>query len=114
MIRAIADNSGISTDRITNDTTPVLTVVAEPGASLRVEQNGVVISKAYTVVESANSPGTYTISFTEVLDDGSYGVRVIDRAGNTSNLLAGDQPFNYRIDSTRWRPKSARPWAMVW
>jgi hypothetical protein len=100
-ITAIDVNSGSTADRITNDNTPVLTVTAEAGAMLKVGQNGVETTVPYTVVESSTTPGSYTITFSESLADGTYGVRVTDQAGNASALLDGTQTYKFVIDTIK-------------
>ena len=93
-IVTLADDTGSSgADRITQDATPTMTVTAEPGATLKVGQNGVETTAAYTAVESTTSPGSYTIAFTGNLADGTYGVRVIDAAGNKDETAADAAKF---------------------
>jgi hypothetical protein len=93
-IVTLADDTGSSgADRITKDATPTMTVTAEPGATLKVGQNGVETTAAYTAVESTTSPGSYTIAFTGNLADGTYGVRVIDAAGNKDETAADAAKF---------------------
>jgi Bacterial Ig-like domain/RTX calcium-binding nonapeptide repeat (4 copies) len=100
VIMGISENSGATSDRVTNDNTPTLTVTAEAGLTLRVGTGGQAIDSTlypYTVVESPS--GTYTITFTGALPDGGYGVVAVDGAGNVSAATAGTTS-SFRIDTT--------------
>ena len=101
-ITAIEVNSGSTSDRVTSDTTPVLTVAAESGANLLIGQNGVAIdSSLYTVAESGSSPGTYTITVGPAgLAEGGYGLVAIDAAGNKSATPVSGSAATFLIDAT--------------
>ena len=92
--------TGSETDHLTFDPMPTLHVSAEPDAKLVVGQNGVETDTPYYVIEDPDAPGSYTITFTGELADGTYGVRVIDEAGNKSALADGPQPYKFVIDTT--------------
>ena len=94
VITALSDDSGTAGDRLTN-TTPVLTVTAETGATLVVSQasnavggSSVAITTPYTFTENA---GVYTVTFSSALADGSYGLTAVDAAGNSSTAPVGLQ-----------------------
>jgi hypothetical protein len=96
-IVALVDDTGaLGNDRVTRDTTPLLTLTAEPGATLKVGQDGIETTVAYSVTE--DTPGHYTIAFTGNLSDGTYGVRVIDAAGNKDATVSSGAKFT--IDTT--------------
>ena len=101
-VTAIEVNSGSASDRVTSDTTPVLTVTAESGATLLIGQNGVAIdSSLYTVAESGSSPGTYTITVGPAgLAEGGYGLVAMDAAGNKSATPVSGSAATFLIDAT--------------
>ncbi len=100
VITGIADDTGVSsTDRVTNDTTPVLTVQAEAGSFIRIGRDGSPLPlNSYVVTEV--SSGEYTVTFNEPLVDGGYGVSVVDAAGNISLTPQPGQSSTFRIDTT--------------
>lgn len=73
-------DSGIQGDNTTNDTTPTLTGVAEPGATITIQKNGVTVATAV-----ADSTGSWSAT-TSTLLSGANTLSIIatDRAGNTS------------------------------
>ncbi len=77
---AIGSNSGITGDTLTNDATPSLSGIAEPGATVTLTLNG----RSITVPTDADGQWTYTP--TDNLADGTYPVTVTvtDQHGNTS------------------------------
>ncbi|WP_305607344.1 Ig-like domain-containing protein, partial [Rhodoferax sp.] len=101
VITAINTDTGFVGDHLTSDTTPTLTVSAEPGASIKLGQNGVEVSPgSYSVTESTTTPGSYDVTVTGTLADGIYGLRVIDAAGNLSpDLVQGDSAL-FMVDTT--------------
>jgi large repetitive protein len=104
-IISITDNSGNATDRLTNDTMPVIVVKAESATVIKVgTAPDSPITSAYSVAESTNGDGTsnYTVTFTEALGDGGYGFASIDAAGNKSaSTGAGvDGPNKFKVDNT--------------
>ncbi|MBI4986103.1 MAG: Ig-like domain-containing protein [Rhodocyclales bacterium] len=98
-ITAVVDNGGVTTDRITNDSTPVLTVTAETGGSLALyQQNGTAVSaSAYSVTETA---GTYTVTVNTQLAAGGYGLVATDAAGNVSAAPTAGTSATFTIDLT--------------
>ena len=85
-IDSITAVSGPVTTRITNSGKPVLTVRADPGATLKLgAQDGSLVDEAtYSVVESTQEPGLFTITLKAPLASGYYGVGAMDVAGNTA------------------------------
>jgi hypothetical protein len=80
--------------RASGDNTPDITVTAETGAQIVLGQtvNGIatpIDPSRYSVVETATK-GTYTVSVTQALADGGYGLVVRDAAGNMNTTLLAD------------------------
>jgi large repetitive protein len=103
-----ADTGKSAADRVTNDTTPVLTVTAESGAMVGLGHlvGGVptpVNSTLYSVVPGVSSSGltTYTITATSALADDVYAVVVVDTAGNQSVVdTTNFDTSKFKIDTT--------------
>ena len=84
-----------TTYRLSGDNTPTITLTAETGAQIVLGQwvsgTGVLVDTTwYTAVESATNKGTYTVNVTSALADGSYGLVVVDAAGNRNSALITD------------------------
>ncbi len=73
-------DSGVAGDNITNNTTPTLSGTAEPGAAVSVKIG------EETITTTAASDGTWSVTPTATLADGSYTpeITVTDTAGNTA------------------------------
>ena len=84
-ITAFADNSGITTDTITNDATPTLTISAEAGSVVEVFSGTTSIGKA----KETSTAGVFTFT-SETLKDGTYSLTATstDAAGNSSTSNA--------------------------
>ncbi|MBA4449569.1 hypothetical protein FHK94_07540, partial [Cylindrospermopsis raciborskii CS-506_D] len=84
---------------ITNDTTPSISISAEPGAIVEVFINGVSAGNAI-----ATGPGTYTFTPAVPLTQGNYTftARATDAAGNFSASLSND--FRLTIDAVASTP----------
>jgi hypothetical protein len=99
VITSITDNSGSTSDNLTNDNTPVLTVSAEAGITVGLGSNGQPLDASWYQVQE-NPAGTYTITVVKPdgLPDGNYGVFARDAAGNvTAPTAPGTATF--RIDT---------------
>ena len=94
VITTFADNSGSTTDHLTNDTTPTLTITAEHGSTVNVYRDGTLVG---TATETA-TPGVFTFP-SGALADGSYSftATATDAANNTS---APSAAFAITIDDT--------------
>ncbi|WP_435184020.1 Ig-like domain-containing protein [Cylindrospermopsis raciborskii G7] len=105
IIVSAADNvdpiqsSSLVDGNITNDTTPSISISAEPGAIVEVFINGVSAGNAI-----ATGPGTYTFTPAVPLTQGNYTftARATDAAGNFSASLSND--FRLTIDAVASTP----------
>jgi VCBS repeat-containing protein len=77
---AANDTGAAQIDSITSNSTPVLVVNAETGATVDVLVNG----KTYRATESTTTKGEYEVSVLDKLDDVTYtpSITVTDKAGN--------------------------------
>jgi large repetitive protein len=94
VISNISDDSGTAGDRITNDSTLILTGTAEANSSIELFRNGTSIGTA-----TANGTGDWTFNYSSVaLTDGSYlfAARATDTAGNVSAASAN---FGVQVDT---------------
>ena len=98
VITSMVEDTNVTDDDVTSDTTLTFTVAGESGADLTLLQDGAVISPA---VVTDNNNGTYTVVTQALLDtviEGSdFTVRLTDTAGNHS--LVSD-PYNVVVDDT--------------
>ena len=93
-ITSMTTRTVATTNRLSGDSTPEITVTAETGAQIVLGQsvNGTATlldPSGYSVVETATK-GTYTVSVTRALADGGYGLGVRDAAGNMNTSFASD------------------------
>ncbi|MBW4654771.1 MAG: VCBS repeat-containing protein [Kaiparowitsia implicata GSE-PSE-MK54-09C] len=93
-ITAFSEDSGLVGDRLTNDTTPTLSGVAEANSTITVFLNALSVG---TAIASASGTWSYTVS--SALSDGPYAftAQATDLAGNTSGFSSA---FNLTIDAT--------------
>ena len=99
-ITQITENSGYSgADRLTNDTTPVLTFTATAGQKLILGSGNQALADSVYSVTDDN--GTYTVTVNTALTDGGYGIVVLDAAGNYAELKTdGTDGATFLIDQT--------------
>ncbi|MDV6342457.1 Ig-like domain-containing protein [Nitrosomonas sp. Is24] len=86
-IDSFSDDTGANTsDNLTKDTTPTLTITAEAGATVQVFRDKVLVG---TATEVEGQPGSFTFT-SAALGDGSYSftAKVTDAAGNVSESAA--------------------------
>ena len=91
------DTSGTAvpiTNDTTNDTTPVLSGVAEPGTTVTVSDNSVVLGTA-----AVDADGNWSFTPTTPLDEGSHSLTttVTDAAGNTG---PASPEIDFTVDTT--------------
>ena len=105
VITSMTTLTAATTNRLSGDNTPDITVTAETGAQILIGQtvNGtptLIDPSWYSVVETATK-GTYTVSVTHALADGGYGLGVRDAAGNmnTTVLADGSDLATFAIDT---------------
>lgn len=94
-ITSFNDNTGNTSDSITNDTTLILTGTAEAGSTVTIFQNGTQIGTV-----TANATGNWLFDHTATsLTDATYAytATATDKAGNTSVASAA---FNITVDTT--------------
>jgi hypothetical protein len=95
VITSMTAPAAATTYRLSGDNTPAITLTAETGAQIVLGQlvsgTGVAVATTwYTAVESATTKGSYTVNVTSALADGSYGLVVVDAAGNRNATLLTD------------------------
>ncbi|HJU99037.1 MAG TPA: Ig-like domain-containing protein [Burkholderiaceae bacterium] len=95
VITGFADNSGLSSDTISNDSTPTLTVTAEADATVSIYQGGTLVG---TATQTAPHSGIYTYT-SAALADGNYNftAKASDAAGNAS---AASAALQITVDTT--------------
>ena len=105
VITSMTTLTAATTNRLSGDNTPDITVTAETGAQIVLGQtvNGtatLIDPSWYSAVETATK-GTYTVSVTHALADGGYGLGVRDAAGNmnTTVLADGSDLATFAIDT---------------
>ncbi|MBA5637430.1 DUF4347 domain-containing protein [Duganella sp. LX20W] len=95
VITTFADNSGATSDTISNDNTPTLTVTAQADTTVSIYQDGALVG---TATQTALHSGVYTYT-SATLADGSYNftAKASDAAGNASAASAAQQ---VKVDTT--------------
>ncbi len=94
LLTAVAEDTGVPGDRITNDSTPSISGTAEAGSIVTLFQDGSAVGST-----TANTSGNWSFGQTNVLSDGSYSftARATDIAGNTGVFSSG---FVVTVDTT--------------
>jgi hypothetical protein len=100
-ITGFSDNTGSTSDTITNDRTPTLTITAEADATVNVYRDGVL---AGTATQTALHSGIYTFTSSSLID-GSYSftAKATDAANNVSQASTGQ---NVTVDGTAPTPSA--------
>jgi hypothetical protein len=98
-ITNITQNTGLPNDRLTNDTTPVLTFTATAGQTVVLGNSAQALDPS--VYEVKEVSGVYTVTVKTPLAEGGYGLVVVDAAGNYLDLATdGTDAATFLIDGT--------------
>ncbi len=84
IVTLTTDTGSSTTDRITNDTTPLIAGSAAPKSIITLKRNGTAVT---TVIAGADGVWSFNLSST-VMAAGTYTVTAMDQAGNESNASA--------------------------